>query len=182
MANNAHKIARQVAYNLLSTGSTILKYILRVDDDNGDLQLEPLQIRERYFDVVCENLPESVPVYTIPPPQDQTPPLYIVVNQGVSREAGTKAQFGQTGQLDVIVIERQTTTSGSLSNIDIVVDDIIFALKPNVNFVPLSPAGSNIYIWYIESIDTGIAPIPQGRNIFTAIRLTYTVEFESINN
>ena len=145
MANNAHIIARQIAYDLINT----------------------------------ENI---APTYTVPPPQEQTPTKYVVINPGASTEAGVKQQFGQTGQLDIIVIERQLSTTGTHAAIDTIVDAVLLALKPTPSFTPLSPAGANTYIWYIESVDGGIAEIPQGRNIFTAIRLTYTIEFESLQN
>ena len=145
MANNAHIIARQIAYDLIKENA-------------------------------------GVPVYTVPPPQEKTPQKYVVVNMGSSVEAGTKQRFGQTGQLSVLVIERQTATSGTMANIDTIVDNVITALKPSVGFVPISPAGANTYIWYIEAVDGGIANITQGRSIFTSIRLTYTIEFESQQN
>lgn len=145
MANNAHIIARQIAYDLLKENA-------------------------------------GVPVYTVAPPQDLTPQKYVVVNMGQSTEAGTKQRFGQTGQLSVLVVERQTQTSGTMANIDTIVDNVITALKPSVAFVPISPAGANTYIWYIESVDGGVANIPQGRSIFTSIRLTYTIEFQSQQN
>jgi hypothetical protein len=145
MANNAHIIARQIAYDLVN---------------NADI----------------------VPTFTIPPLQDDAPQRYVVVNPGTASEAGTKQKFGQTGQLEVIVIERQTTTTGTMALIDTIVDSVILALKPSPQFLPLSPSGANVYIWYIESIDSGILPIPQGRSIFSAIRITYTVEFLTVNN